>query len=176
MTRGYKNTGEKLIPPNRKGKKLSPIILENGEKPCTQCKAVKNVDDFINDTRKRDGLKSYCKECASKYSTPEYHREWRKRTPNYNESSRNYQRRVRILALEAYSDGKPRCNCCDESHLEFLAIDHINGGGNQHRKDRGISSIFGWLKKNNYPDGFQILCHNCNMAKGFYGKCPHDEE
>lgn len=30
-----------------------------------------------------------------------------------------------------------------------------------------------WLKKNDYPKGFQILCHNCNMSKGFYGYCPH---
>lgn len=30
-----------------------------------------------------------------------------------------------------------------------------------------------WLRRNNYPNGFQVLCHNCNMAKGFYGKCPH---
>lgn len=33
-----------------------------------------------------------------------------------------------------------------------------------------------WLKTNGYPDGFQTLCHNCNMAKGFYGICPHKEK
>ena len=32
-----------------------------------------------------------------------------------------------------------------------------------------------WITKNNSPKGFQILCHNCNMAKGFYGKCPHQK-
>lgn len=22
--------------------------------------------------------------------------------------------------------------------------------------------------------GGKLLCHNCNCAKGFYGKCPHE--
>jgi hypothetical protein len=21
-----------------------------------------------------------------------------------------------------------------------------------------------------------VLCHNCNMARGFYGVCPHEKE
>ena len=33
------------------------------------------------------------------------------------------------------------------------------------------------LKKLGYPkDGYQLLCHNCNCAKGWYGACPHTEE
>jgi hypothetical protein len=27
---------------------------------------------------------------------------------------------------------------------------------------------------NEFPDGFQVLCHNCNLAKGYYGECPHN--
>jgi len=31
-----------------------------------------------------------------------------------------------------------------------------------------------WLKKNNYPDGFQVLCMNCNLGKQRNnGVCPH---
>jgi hypothetical protein len=33
--------------------------------------------------------------------------------------------------------------------------------------------------QNNFPEGFQILCHNCNFAKGFprnNGKCPHENK
>jgi hypothetical protein len=32
------------------------------------------------------------------------------------------------------------------------------------------------LIKNNFPDGFQVLCHNCNMSIGLYGYCPHQTE
>ena len=30
-----------------------------------------------------------------------------------------------------------------------------------------------WLKKNNFPDGFRVLCMNCNWAKSAFGICPH---
>ena len=36
------------------------------------------------------------------------------------------------------------------------------------------TSLVIWIKKNNFPKGFQILCHNCNQTKGYYGKCPHE--
>ena len=79
-----------------------------------------------------------------------------------------------LLVLRHYSAEEPFCACCGEKHLEFLCIDHVNGGGSQHRKQMGVGkAIYPWLIRNNFPDGFQVLCHNCNMAKGFYGNCPH---
>jgi hypothetical protein len=64
------------------------------------------------------------------------------------------------------------CACCGESRYEFLAIDHINGGGTQHHKQIR-TPIVRWLRKNNYPEGFRVLCHNCNQSLGQYGYCPH---
>ncbi len=81
-------------------------------------------------------------------------------------------RQYRQEALEAYGG---HCACCGEEQYEFLAIDHIDGGGNEHRRTvggRGSQMIY-WLRANSYPKGFQVLCHNCNSAKGFYGECPH---
>jgi hypothetical protein len=72
-----------------------------------------------------------------------------------------------------------KCTCCGETQMEFLSIDHINGNGNEHRqkiKRYGGWNFYNWLKKNNYPEGYQVLCMNCNTAKGFYGKCPHQNE
>jgi hypothetical protein len=23
--------------------------------------------------------------------------------------------------------------------------------------------------------GYRVLCHNCNLARGFYGYCPHEK-
>ena len=59
---------------------------------------------------------------------------------------------------------------------EFLSIDHVSGGGQAHRaKVTGHKNgpIIPWIIKNDFPDMLQILCHNCNMAKSSYGKCPH---
>ena len=69
-----------------------------------------------------------------------------------------------------YYGGK--CACCGESRIEFLAIDHIGGGGKKHRKKIGAGNLLYWIIRNNYPKGFRILCHNCNMSFGLYGYSP----
>ena len=34
--------------------------------------------------------------------------------------------------------------------------------------------IYIWLKNNNFPEGFQVLCFNCNCGKARNkGICPH---
>lgn len=109
---------------------------------------------------------------------------WRKETrtfmgkfraahPEYREKERQRQIRYRFELLSHYSGGAPECACCQESQIEFLSIDHIEGGGRQHRKE--VKNLYSWLRRNNYPSGFQVLCHNCNFAKGKYGGCPHQK-
>jgi len=83
------------------------------------------------------------------------------------------QRQLRLDALSYYSDKQMECACCSETHIEFLAIDHIGGGGNKHRKSENIKNLYRWLKKHNYPIGFRVLCMNCNFSIGAYGYCPH---
>jgi hypothetical protein len=34
--------------------------------------------------------------------------------------------------------------------------------------------LYLWLKQNNYPPGFRVLCMNCNFAIGHSGYCPHN--
>lgn len=76
------------------------------------------------------------------------------------------------------------CICCGELEPMFLSLDHINGGGNEHRRQignnpnnrQGSSStqFYKWVEKNDYPGTLQILCHNCNMGKHLNGGiCPH---
>ena len=83
----------------------------------------------------------------------------------------------------------PCCRCCGEnSHIEFLAIDHIAGKKEMDSEPElvklGYSSLkrtvglHKWIIENNFPKGFQILCHNCNYAKGIRrnnNKCPHQK-
>ena len=89
-----------------------------------------------------------------------------------SQQQRSYRQKNRLSAIKAYGG---RCSCCGEETIEFLSIDHIHNDGAQHRKEISSgSNIYAWLKKNCYPKGrFQLLCHNCNLAKGFYGACPH---
>jgi len=45
----------------------------------------------------------------------------------------------------------------------------------KHGMDMSSDVLYSWLKKNNFPKGFQVLCMNCNFAKGKLGKCPHQK-
>lgn len=79
----------------------------------------------------------------------------------------------KIQVFENYGN---KCSCCGENEHWFLTIDHINGDGNKHRKEIGKagSGFYKWLIDNQFPDGFQLLCHNCNMGKHLNnGICPH---
>jgi hypothetical protein len=77
----------------------------------------------------------------------------------------------RLKVLDYY--GK-KCVCCGEQRIEFLAIDHINNDGYKQRK-MIKTNIYDWIIKNSFPKDLQILCHNCNLSKAFYGYCPHKE-
>jgi len=84
-----------------------------------------------------------------------------------------YWKERRLTVLTHYSGGVLKCACCAESIYEFLCLDHIDGGGNTHRKALGSRYIYSWIITQGFPLGYQVLCHNCNQAKGFYGLCPH---
>jgi hypothetical protein len=69
-----------------------------------------------------------------------------------------------------------KCACCGEEEVLFLTVDHINNDGALHKKIIGSkdpASVRKWIVDNNFPDTFQILCYNCNCAKGKLGYCPH---
>lgn len=88
----------------------------------------------------------------------------------------SYNRTLKTAVMEYYGGGV--CSCCGEDELAFLSIDHIDGGGNQHRKSLGLGGavFYKWLKRNGFPSGFQVLCHNCNHGKHVNGGiCPHQQ-
>ena len=74
-----------------------------------------------------------------------------------------------------------KCNCpgCKEKMIEFLSIDHIDGREKMGHVGWSTETLYYWirrqLKQDIIPDGLQVLCHNCNWAKGRYGKCPHQK-
>jgi hypothetical protein len=79
----------------------------------------------------------------------------------------------KLLQREVFTSYGSVCACCGEDYLPFLTMDHIHGGGTKARKNmKGNKSIYTWLKKNNFPSGFQILCMNCNWAKRDGKECP----
>lgn len=115
--------------------------------------------------RARPEFQEKQKETRKRYYAQPHNKE------RYKQQAKLHNQRRRSLVLSYY--GK-QCACCGETEQEFLGIDHINGCGKEMRKEQGFGSMFYcWLIRNNFPQGFQTLCHNCNLAKGFYGICPH---
>ena len=83
--------------------------------------------------------------------------------------------KLKLKVFLHYSNGTMKCKYCGESHIECLQIDHINNNGSQERKlfkklRISISSngFYYWLIRNNFPEGYQILCANCNIFKRFH--------
>lgn len=79
---------------------------------------------------------------------------------------RKSDRKRKLKVLIHYGGDPPKCACCGERIVEFLCIDHINGGGNKHIKKITHNKFYAWIVRNNFPEGFQVLCYNCNKAKG----------
>jgi hypothetical protein len=156
---------------------------------CGKCEEIKTVENFPLKTKGSEQRRSFCQPCdvartrdwrannkeRCKIHNSTMYRKIMARRPNHRRDySRDYNHRLRIEVLKAYGS---RCVCCGEDTIEFLAFDHVDGGGNKHRKTIGSrgSKIYYWLRSHGFPNNFQILCHNCNMAKGFYGQCPHEK-
>lgn len=104
----------------------------------------------------------------------EYQKEYRiKNRKKFVEYQGRYRKELRTRILHHYGGNPPKCACCGEFEEKFLGIDHINNDGAEHRKRENYGSISWWLLSKKFPEGFQVLCHNCNGAKGYYGECPH---
>lgn len=91
----------------------------------------------------------------------------------FKEYHKKRQQEMKKKIVSFYSNGECVCACCGEKNIEFLSVDHIKGDGNLHRKEIG-QGLYTWLIKNNMPEGFRILCMNCNHSYGHYNMCPHN--
>lgn len=124
----------------------------------------------------------YCVDCRVSVTRRWYSERGKKRrldpawTKQDSQQQKAYRARLKGAAFEAY--GGPVCACCGESHIGFLTIDHIDNDGAEHRRQTGgkARKLYRWLKANDYPGGFQVLCYNCNCGKSNNGGvCPHKE-
>jgi len=143
------------------------------------------------------GPQRYCVQCRP-IMHKVYASEWGRRNPerrkqiNERSKARNpehtrqlkrftfyrWRETTKMTVLEHYSNGPPKCACCGETERDFLAVEHVDGHGNEHRRKtfgrvQGGWQLYSWLIHERFPPGFQILCFNCNMSKAKHGKCVH---
>jgi len=77
---------------------------------------------------------------------------------------------LRLTVLTAYGAA---CTCCGEDEEVKLALDHVDGGGREHRGGSIRGAAYRDARDRGYPPDYQILCHNCNASKAFGGTCVH---
>jgi hypothetical protein len=137
-------------------------------KQCKNCKELKPLELFHNDSRNKDGKQNKCRVCTNEQRSQhrkqnaEQHKQaveaWKKADPEkYYRMLRNSKLKKYGLTIQEY-DGlfksqKGVCKICGETetkgkgkHKETLAVDHCHTTG----KVRGL------------------LCSSCNRGLGFF--------
>jgi len=96
------------------------------------------------------------------------------RAKKYYDTHLNVEREKAVLqfrnlfneVLEHYGNKCFVCGSYERPH-----IDHIGGfdGNGEYRTGK---ILWAWLRRNNYPPGFRILCQKCNTVDGFLRNHP----
>ncbi len=141
---------------------------------CKFCAAEKNERTRVRYTALT--AVGICVKCTRKPALPDQSQCAECRDKN-RERVREHFHRVKKPYIEKVLDHYGRkCACpgCSETNPIFLTIDHINNDGNVQRKKVSQHRLPRWLVENNFPDGYQLLCWNCNCGKHRNkGICPH---
>lgn len=155
-------------------------------KLCTKCCRVLPESEFWKRKDTEDGLTYFCKQCfrdkhkiyyqTHKQIWQDYEKE------NYDRiitRKRQLYQEMKLSILIHYGGNPPKCSCCGEDHIEFLTINHINNNGAEHRKSFGGRNyswyIYRDIIEKGFPEGYNVLCYNCNCSIGFHGYCPHQK-
>ncbi len=75
---------------------------------------------------------------------------------------------IKLDVIGHYSNNRMMCASCNEADTRVLTIDHVNGDGSIHREQHKLKPgllSYKWMKRNEYPESFQVLCFNCNFKK-----------
>lgn len=140
------------------------VSSAEGVKRCPRCELTQPLSAFYRNAARRDGRGTYCKPCELAVSRPH----------QVSETGREgARRRAKRRREELIAELGGECACCGENTYEFLQFDHVKGGGASHRRALGRSSLSTSDIRRAGMENFQVLCCNCNFAKGIHGECPH---
>lgn len=128
----------------------------------TTLTAMKNSKEYMREYRLKN-----------KDRIQEQIRDWKRaNNTRARELNRNERLRLKMDVLSHYSIlDTPICSQCGFSDIRALHLDHINNDGAASRRaitgsrTTAGTTYYRWVRKNNYPDGYQVLCANCNYIK-----------
>ena len=88
--------------------------------------------------------------------------------------------KTKVSFFRLIGNGKIQCACCGMVDIEFLTLDHLENDGSTEKRElnckRGGWQFYNKIRKMKGFDKsrYQILCFNCNIARGTLGICPHE--
>ncbi len=86
-------------------------------------------------------------------------------------SARANYAKVRAKIVTGYG---AKCSCCGETTVDFLELDHVNGGGAAEYRETPPVNVYRRLIREGFPAGYTLLCSNCNLGRWRNGGvCPH---
>jgi hypothetical protein len=144
--------------------KWTYLNKNNGKSYCKGCNKLRTTAPSIDcpSGYHRSFYERELKRKREKWAINNGSLEWKKKRHEWN---KKYREKLRMEAVLKYGG---KCSCCGynviDKHIRgfpFLEIDHIAGGGSKHQKELH-GSIYFWLRRNNYPAGFRVLCKPCN--------------
>lgn len=158
-----------------------------GKSVCSKCR---NETVAINKSRRASyRKKGMCVDCGKKSGNFQSCKTCRKRR---KDALTRHRTSLKEQVFEAYGGMRCACKGCPENknpHIEFLTINHMQGGGTKHRARLGGKRIAGggvthgghltyaWLRRNNFPPGYNVLCWNCQWGVHINkGNCPHNRK
>lgn len=152
-----------------RGRHDSPAAIERRRKRCS-------------DYQQREWPKVHAKQREWRENNRErFNGGARQRHAANPEPRRKYGKRyvldLKLAAFDAY--GGRFCNCCGETNTTMLTLDHIYNDGYEFRKTEAAGrGTYKWVRDNDYPPVFQVLCWNCNLGKHYDASkiCPHQHE
>ena len=109
-----------------------------------------------------------CEKCHYIFKVNQSHQLFCSKKCQLSRKMKRWNKNLKDEIFQHYSDSLPKCKKCGYNNIMCLDIDHINNKGGEQRKKLNLHSgqqFYQWLKKNNFPKGYQVLCKNCNWLK-----------
>lgn len=109
------------------------------------------LNQFNRAARADDGRQAWCRDCMSEDKRARRATAWAAALAHYGQ----------VCAC-------PGCGATDD-----LTIDHVNGGGTEHRRSLKLAGadFCAWLIAQGFPEGYQTMCNPCNSSKDAGAAC-----
>lgn len=124
-------------------------------KKCSRCKQIKSLEEYYNNSDTNDGKHLICKLCDTLRQSV-------------------YSRLLRMEFVLAYGG---KCQCCGETEIDLLTIEHIKNSGYRLVRSSNSKEVIKELKRLKWPKGgHTVLCYNCNCSTKMRNPCVHTQE